>query len=386
MNVEEQIEYMEKKRGKNHELTIFRSWLDEKLPQYRNLFLIQVAGTNGKGSTSKWLDLMWQKKNKKVGMFTSPHLVDHCERIQVNDENISKRDWFRIYKKYEDFFEKCHLTMFEIDLWMAIAYFIEQQVDVGIIEVGLGGAKDATTSLDFKATLITNIGLDHQEYLGDTFAKVAREKAGVFKKGVPAFSVESKKECIRVFEEEAKRKDTPLYVYEVNQKQGFCYDGIQYAWSHLPEYQKSNLYLALKTMKYFDVFFMKEEIEQMIHDFSWRGRFMTLRKEPLVLVDGAHNVHGIEALISSLHGFRGHIYFSALKEKDVNTMIELLEMLHCPITLVSFDSYRLYPLETLSYPLISMDELKDIIKTTQEDILLCGSLYFVGDVLKFDCF
>ena len=155
-------------------------WLDEYLPEHKSLKKIQVAGTNGKGSTCKWLSMFLQSEDYKTGMFTSPHLISHTERIQIDSKDISLEDWERIYDTWDTFFEEKQLTMFEMDLWMALVYFIEQNVDVAIIEVGLGGRLDATTSLDYMATLITNVGLDHQEFLGDTLEQIAYEKSGIF--------------------------------------------------------------------------------------------------------------------------------------------------------------------------------------------------------------
>lgn len=377
MRYTELVQEMENKRGRNHDLNQFRSWLHEKGIRYQNCKMIQVAGTNGKGSTSMWLQKMLQKKGYTVGLFTSPHLVDHRERIRVNDYLISQNDWIDIYIRYASFFEERAMTMFEIDLWMAVVYFVEKDVDWAIIEVGLGGQRDATTALDYQATLITNIGLDHQEYLGDTIQDVARAKAGIFKKDVPALTTERKEECIEVFQKQARLVKTSLKIVP---KSEFG----NYDWNGLPTYQKENFALALSTLEILGFILTSEQLQSIIKDFQWAGRFMVLRKEPLVLLDGAHNVHGIQALIDSLQNFKGRIYFSALKEKDAPKMISMLQMLGCPITLVDFDSYRLYPLEDLELPIISMEQLDTIIKTTQSSILLCGSLYFVGDILKME--
>ena len=373
----ELVQEMENKRGRNHDLNQFRSWLHEKGIRYQDCKMIQVAGTNGKGSTSMWLQKMLQKQGYKVGLFTSPHLVDHRERIRVNDHLISQNDWVDIYTRYATFFEEHAMTMFEIDLWMAIVYFIEKDVDWAIMEVGLGGQRDATTALDYQATLITNIGLDHQEYLGDTIQDVARAKAGIFKKDVPALATEQKEECLEVFQKQAQWVQTSLKIIPKS-------EFIQYDWKGLPTYQKDNFALALSALETLGFTFTSEQLQSIISDFQWAGRFMVLRKEPLVLLDGAHNVHGVQALMDSLQDFKGHIYFSALKEKDAPKMISMLRTLDCPITLVDFDSYRLYPLEDLALPIISMEQLDHIIKTTQSSILLCGSLYFVGDILKME--
>ncbi|MBQ0064295.1 MAG: folylpolyglutamate synthase/dihydrofolate synthase [Firmicutes bacterium] len=383
MRVIEKIEKVENKRGRNHELALFRSWLDEKCPRHKELKNIQIAGTNGKGSTSQWLMMFLKENGKRVGVFTSPHLISHTERIRINEENISLEDWERIYDVYSDFFEEKEMTMFEIDLWMAVVYFVEQKVDYCVFEVGMGGQRDATTSLDYLVTAITNIGLDHQEYLGNTVEEIAQTKAGIFKKGVPALTSERKNSCVQVMEQQAQKAMTSFIVAHGESIQKdilyFVWKGKEYPFPQA-KYQVDNLALALSILE-----ILKEpaiNIEEILSGFMWEGRCMLLQENPKRIVDGGHNPHGIRALVDSLPDFRGKIYFSVLKEKDAKEMLKMLEELCSPITLVHFDSYRLYPLEQLGYPIIDMEEMFKRLKEEKEDCLLCGSLYFVGDVLK----
>lgn len=375
MNVQDKITKMESVRGKNHPLDEFKSWLDTYLPEHKDMKKIQVGGTNGKGSTCQWMRLFLQKEGYTVGMFTSPHLICHTERIRVQGENISLEDWQRIYDQYESLFLEKKMTMFEMDLWMAIAYFLERKVDYALIEVGMGGRLDATTALDYEATLITNVGMDHTEYLGDTLEKIAKEKAGIFKK--ESLALTSEVDCFDVLQQEAKRKGVILRKAE--------YDISNFDFSNLAKYQKTNLELALTTLdalKLLDT----EGIQDVIASFAWDGRFMKVKENPDVIVDGAHNVPGIQALVQSAQGFQGHIYFSVLREKDAESMIEILKSLNCPITLVHFDSYRLYDLDELEkhfgMKIIDFEQLMTILRAPCQNCLVCGSLYFVGDVLK----
>ena len=387
MNVQDKIKKVENVRGKNHDLLLFRKWLDEFLPDHRNLKKIQVGGTNGKGSTCKWLSMFLNSEGYRVGMFTSPHLVLHTERIQVDSCQISLKDWERIYDEWADFFEEKQLTMFEMDLWMAIVYFLKKKVDVAIVEVGLGGRLDATTSLDYMATLITNIGMDHQEYLGDTLEQIAYEKSGIFKPEAIALTTEKDPSCQKVMELVANYLNVMLGfvslsdVEKTSKGYKIIYNGVSYI-ADIPEYQIDNMILALETLFVLGYSISSEHIQKTMDTFDWTGRFTVLRKDPLVLVDGAHNVPGIQALINALGSFDGTIYFSVLKEKDAIDMIRELKRLNDKIVLVDFETDRLYPLEKLGLPIIKFDELASIIKNTKENILLCGSLYFVGDVLK----
>lgn len=381
MNVEDKINKMENCRGKNHDLLEFREWITSALPAHINMKKIQVAGTNGKGSTSIWLRDLLMKKGYRVGVFTSPHLIHHTERIRVNNTCISLMDWERIYDQYENIFSFYQMTMFEMDLWMAMAYFIEQNVDYCIIEVGMGGRLDATTALDYNACLITNVGLDHTEYLGDTFEQIAYEKSGIFKPGVPALTTESRPSCQKVMELIADYMHTPLCFIDCQETDVLRWNGMTF---HMkpPLYQAKNLSLALETLNVLGIWLEENEIQEVINQFHWDGRFMVLRKDPLVLLDGAHNTHGITALIHSLDDFKGKIYFSVLKEKDAPHMLDLLRQVSKDITLVEISSQRLYPLETLGYPIITVDELIREIRQTKTKSLLCGSLYYVGEVLE----
>ena len=386
MNVQEKILKIEKNKKHNHDLLEFRSWLTEFMPNHVYLRKVQVAGTNGKGSTCQWMNRLMMNSGFNVGMFTSPHLLSHLERIQVNGKNISYEDWERIYDQYEAFFEEKQLTMFEVDLWMAIAYFLEKNVDLAIIEVGLGGREDATTALDYLATVITNIGMDHTELLGDSIEQITYEKSCIFKPGVYALTTERKENSQRVMEQIAGFIQTPLgfvelpYEIEDGKAKFEWMDNTYYL--NPPFYQIDNLALALETLSCIGVFLEKEAVQKSIDEFSWNGRFTQISESPKIIIDGAHNPHGMEALIQSIPEWNGNIYFSALKEKDVETMLAMLKVYNRPIILVSFETERLYDLSKLNYPIISLDELMKKIESKEEDMLICGSLYFVGAVLE----
>lgn len=386
MQLEEKINYIETKIGENHDLLEFRSWLNTYLPAHQQLKKIQVGGTNGKGSTVAWMNQLLTKAGKKVGSFTSPHLLHHFERIRIGSQYISARDWERIYDQYASFFEEKNFTMFEIDLWMALAYFLEQEVDIALIEVGLGGRLDATTALDYQLLLITNVGMEHTELLGDSIEQITFEKAGIFKPGVIALTTETKENSQKVMEQVAGVIQTMLGFVSMPYKEK---DGkIEFVWHDYsytmkpPKYQLSNLALALEGLNQLGYYLKAEWIQEVIDSFEWEGRFMKLQEDPLILIDGAHNLDGITALVESLSSWSGSIYFSVLKDKDAIKMLELLSSYHCPITLVKMEKERAYPLEELGYPIIDEDELFERLHASEEDCLLCGSLYFVGDILN----
>lgn len=387
MDYKATIQYIETKKGLNHDLNQYRQWLNEQLPDHTQLLKIQVGGTNGKGSTVAWMNQLLSYQGVKTGVFTSPHLVTHRERIRIGKTMISENDWMRIYQQYEAFFEKENLTMFEIDLWMAMAYFLEQKVDIALIEVGLGGRLDATTALDYNLVMITNVGLEHCAILGDTIEQISYEKAGIFKPGYVALTTETKPNAKKVMEQVAGYMGTLLGFVEIPFKEIDDHQVI-FEWQdhtyvlHPPKYQIYNLSLALEGLNYLGYTLKPDYVQSVIDHFHWAGRFTIARKDPLIILDGAHNKEGIEALVASLGHFDGHIYFSVLKDKKAKEMLNVLETLHCPITLVSMDTARLYDLQTLNYPIINEKQLMVELQNTKDHTLVCGSLYFIGDFYK----
>lgn len=386
MSIEEKIKYIESKKGLNHELLDYRQWLTEAMPKHVHLPKIQVGGTNGKGSTVAWMNQLLTKSGYKVGVFTSPHLLNHRERICIGETMISETDWERIYDQYAPVFDEKEFTMFEIDLWMAMAYFLDRQVDIALIEVGLGGRLDATTALDYVLLLITNVGMDHRELLGDSIEQITFEKAGIFKPGVVALTTETKPDSQKVMEQVAAYIQTMLGFVEMPYKEEkgvITFQWMDHTYTmRPPKYQLSNLALALEGLHQLGYPLEKEDVQSVIDHFHWSGRFTIVRKEPLILVDGAHNTDGIHAFVESVGSFKGNIYFSALHDKDISDMLADLKTLDCPITLVRMKNDRAVSWDSAVYPIIDENELMNRLKATTEDSLLCGSLYFIGDLLK----
>ena len=386
MQKSEKIKRFESLRNQNHDLFTYRLWLTQFLPQHVDLHKIQVAGTNGKGSSAHWLHDLLVGSGYKVGLFTSPHLIQHTERIQINGEEISWQDWERIYDQYASFFEQNQFTMFEVDCWMATAYFLEQEVDIAIMEVGLGGRLDATTALDYDATLITNIGLDHNEILGDTLEQIAFEKAGIFKPNVPAISTEKKPECKSVMEQIAWSIQSPLTFAEVDYKKEkgkivFTWQDHKYYLSQ-PRFQLDNLVLALECLKALDIEIKPKTIQSVIDAYTHKARYMIVREKPLLILDSAHNVAGIQALVTSIEHKLSTIYFCAMKEKDVAAMLALLSQVNTEIIWVDLDLKRSFDPKDLGLKVVRVEEVISDINNKEKDILVCGSIYLVGEVLQ----
>ena len=268
---------------------------------HRQYKTIHVAGTNGKGSVSHTLASILQEAGYRVGLYTSPHLVDMRERIRVNGEMISKRRIIDFVKKERAFFEPLHPSFFEVLTALAFQYFAEQQVDVAVVEVGLGGRLDCTNIISPEFCVITNISFDHVALLGNTLAKIASEKAGIIKPHVPVVIGEHNAETRPVFEAKAEAvqapiifaEDTPeMSPYEVELK-GLC--------------QQKNTNTLLHTLRLLKKSFPKVKEQHIRDGFAHvventhlMGRWQTLREYPTVVCDTGHNVGGFEYIVKSL--------------------------------------------------------------------------------------
>lgn len=366
MTLEEKIASLETRTGSNRPPREFRQLIQEYIPHTLKIPAIQVAGTNGKGSTVTWLSLL--ADCPVIGVFTSPHMFSHFERIQINHQPIPAQDWERLYDTWLTLFEQHQFTMFEADLWMALIWFAENDADLLLMEVGLGGGRDATTALDYLATGITNIGRDHMQLLGDTLEDVARAKAGVFKRNVPAATCEENPAILQLLKEEARKAGTTLVVSPpVELPDSF------------PRYQESNLGLALALLNLAQI--RSLPIKQVEQSFFWPGRMQIISYSPLQVVDGAHNPEGIEALCQSMPPV-DRICFSVLADKQAPEMIRRLLETGKDLALVHFDSRRLANLETLSrqfhLPVITLEQAL----SETGSVLYCGSLRFAAAVLQ----
>ena len=285
---------------------------------------IHVAGTNGKGSVSHMLASVLQEAGYRVGLYTSPHMKDFRERIRVNGEMVSKEYVIRFIRENQEFFEDIRPSFFEMTVAMAFDYFESQQIDVAVVEVGMGGRLDSTNVIHPEISIITNIGLDHTAFLGETLPEIAREKAGVLKSGVPAVIGESHPETQSVFKERAKEVQTELYfadqVYELEPKEIFSplqssfrvynrhgeHELGEISTDLLGAYQRKNIATALKALDVLKETFLFDQdmvlrgLAHVKRNTGFLGRWQVLEEQPLVLCDTAHNAEGIEMNIGQL--------------------------------------------------------------------------------------
>jgi dihydrofolate synthase/folylpolyglutamate synthase len=284
---------------------------------------IHVGGTNGKGSTSHMLASILQEAGYKVGLYTSPHLKSFTERIRINGEEIPKRKVTSFIKKHTNFLTKQKLSFFEMTVGLAFDYFANEKVDIAIIEVGLGGRLDSTNIITPEVAVITNIGLDHTEFLGDTLPEIAFEKAGIIKNNIPVIIGEKQPEVLPVFLEKAKEFNSKIYVASKDVK--------SYASDLLGDYQKSNTKTAVAAIQHLQGFTVSEKniSEGLLHvvkNTNLKGRWQVLQEKPKVICDTAHNKEGLSIVLNQLkkeHYKKLHIVLGVVLDKNLVAILPM---------------------------------------------------------------
>lgn len=314
---------------------------------HRQYATIHVAGTNGKGSCSHTLASILQADGYRVGLYTSPHLVDFRERIRVNGTCISEEEVMRFVEEERNFFEPLHPSFFELTTALAFKYFADQQVDIAVIEVGLGGRLDCTNIIKPILSIITNISMDHTQFLGNTLAKIAGEKAGIIKPHVPVVIGETVPETRPVFEERAKQEGTPIVFAEDNPEiRSSAYDDQQHmrvyqtrsfgsiAGDLTGDYQEKNTNTVLTAVQQLLQQQVIRHAENIKKGFSkvaattgLLGRWQQMQSHPTVVCDTGHNVGGWNYLSLQLKQQQCEqlrIVFGMVDDKDLDTIMEML--------------------------------------------------------------
>jgi dihydrofolate synthase/folylpolyglutamate synthase len=288
---------------------------------------IHVAGTNGKGSTSHLLASVLQEAGYKVGLYTSPHLKDYRERISINGKNISEEYVCDFIKENKTFFEAHELSFFEMSVGLAFQYFVNQKTDINIIEVGMGGRLDATNIIKPLLSVITNIGLDHTQFLGDTLEAIAFEKAGIIKPKTPIIIGEYTPETEPVFLTKAKEMGSKIY---------FASDLIQktYPSALLGNYQVQNKKTVIQTIKVLQEqkilsiseIAIKKGFLNVIKNTGLQGRWQQLGANPKIICDTAHNAHGLKIVLNQIKSEKFdqlHIVLGLVNDKNLDEILPL---------------------------------------------------------------
>jgi dihydrofolate synthase/folylpolyglutamate synthase len=286
---------------------------------------IHVAGTNGKGSTSSMIASILQEAGYKVGLYTSPHLKDFRERIRINGEMISEEFVVEFIAQNKSFFEENQLSFFEMTVGLAFDYFAKEAVDVAVIEVGMGGRLDSTNIITPLVAVITNIGFDHVQFLGDTLAKIAFEKAGIIKKKIPVVIGEYNDETKLVFVAKSKIENAPIYFAQDNPE-------VTFDCALLGDYQDYNKKTVLQAIQVLQSEFqiatkhIKLGLKNVIQNTGLIGRWQILSQKPFVVCDTAHNSHGLIIVLHQVqkHDFDTlHIVLGVVNDKDLDSILPL---------------------------------------------------------------
>ncbi|TMU50450.1 bifunctional folylpolyglutamate synthase/dihydrofolate synthase [Flagellimonas algicola] len=285
---------------------------------------IHVAGTNGKGSSSHMLASVLQEAGYKVGLYTSPHLKDFRERIRINGKKIGKKSVKNFVKKHRSFFEHNELSFFEMTVGMAFHYFAKKQVDIAVIEVGLGGQWDSTNIIVPEVSLITNIGLDHTHILGDTLEKIALEKAGIIKKEIPVIISERQPETEGIFNIIAAKNNANISFAEDTTIENYKTD-------LLGDYQTKNIkgvVNALRALRGFRIKkrHIKEGLKKVAENTGLLGRWQVLGERPYLVCDAAHNKEGLQLVLNqiTMHKFEKlHMVLGFVNDKNLEDVLGL---------------------------------------------------------------
>ena len=281
---------------------------------------IHIAGTNGKGSTAHLISSILQEAGFKTGLYTSPHLKDFRERIKINGVKINENDVISFVTTNKKNFEKINMSFFEYTVALAFDHFAKEKVDIAIIETGLGGKLDSTNIISPEISVITNIGYDHMNLLGNSLKQIAIEKAGIIKEKTPVLIGRKQIETETVFEEKASQKNTSVFYAKQNEVK-----------FNVPNYQKENINTSISAIKILDWKISNQEINDGIKNVNQntglRGRWETLSKNPKIICDTGHNVDGISNIINQLKQIKFnklHIVFGTVNDKKINDILNLL--------------------------------------------------------------
>ncbi|WP_440069119.1 bifunctional folylpolyglutamate synthase/dihydrofolate synthase [Tenacibaculum discolor] len=305
------------------DLTNITALCDELGDPQKKFKTIHVGGTNGKGSTSHMIASILQEAGCKVGLYTSPHLKNFTERIRINGEEISREAVIEFIEKNKNFLEKQGLSFFEMTVGMAFKEFANQKVDVAVIEVGLGGRLDSTNIIIPEVSVITNIGLDHTQFLGETLPEIAFEKAGIIKKGVPVVIGERQKEIENVFIAKAEECSSSI-IFASDEEQYYTTD-------LLGDYQKNNVKTAVKAIQQLKGVAISEKnikngLSKVVKNTNLKGRWQVLQEHPKVICDTAHNKEGLFYTLQQLKKEKYkqlHIVLGVVSDKNLSEILPM---------------------------------------------------------------
>ncbi|HZJ89793.1 MAG TPA: Mur ligase family protein [Bacilli bacterium] len=362
---------------------------------------IHIAGTNGKGSTAMFLFEMFRAAGYKTALYISPHFKVHNELARVNDQYIPDSFIKEVIVKHLTAIEKYQLSFFEVMTFVSFKYFESEDVDVAIIEAGLGGLIDATNIFTPTISVITNIHKDHIVEIGPDISDIARHKAGIIKPGVPVVIGVRNEELIKIIERVAGEKKSPIItktkavgqIFKDVDSMTFVWQEKTYELNSGAVYETSNAAMALETIMYLTanniIPIGNKEIKKGLKNAKMPARYTIVSKKPLVIVDGAHNMHGIRALIASVKAL-GHkqikVVYAAFYEKEILRILDFFKTEELDVTLTTFEHERAsksFPIAKFPFEQDYKEAIAKAIKENEKSVVvICGSLYFASLVLE----
>ncbi|MCX7829651.1 MAG: bifunctional folylpolyglutamate synthase/dihydrofolate synthase [Acidobacteria bacterium] len=376
---------------------------------------ILIGGTNGKGSTAAYIESILRESGYKTGLFTSPHLIDVRERIRINGDLISKKYFSSIITRIKNIVLELKAeriideapTFFEVLTLASFIAFQEKNIDIAVVEVGMGGKNDCTNILEPLISIVTNVSFDHQQYLGRSIRKIAEEKSGIFRKDKFAVIGKTSPISLKYLKENGERicaKIECMKDFKIATKNGECFFSYREKIVKFPlppllgRHQIDNASLAVfvcEKLKELGFEILEEGIKKGIQNCKWEGRIQKIMQNPITYIDGAHNIDGIKKLKDFAQNLKGRkiLVFSALKDKPIKKMVKILQPYFSEIIFTRVNMKRgaercdfqkilknrkfLFEEEPISALTLARKKAgKDGV------VIVCGSLYLVGEILK----
>lgn len=393
MNLENKITLLESKKSSTPSNNMYRvkKALDDFNISFDNITKIHVTGTNGKGSTCYYSKNLISLKYKKVGMFTSPYITIFNERIMINDEFINDKDLekyidFVLYNNYFDDF-----SFFESITFIGFKYFYDKKVDAIIIEVGIGGLYDVTNVINYDYSIITNVGMDHMDKLGNTIEEIFENKIGIVKgKSKLITTIENFDDKI---DKICKERNSKYYLLKNTNFKIISYNPITfeflnnlYKLNSFAYYEVKNAILAIKLAYLLNIDIKTNIFKEKLFNTYIPGRFEIIENNPYIIVDGAHNIHGITAVVESIKKIyknkKINVILSILKPKDVDAIISKIKDISNNIYYYEFEDPRNYKYKEIEEKDNSISKFNYTKLNDNEIYLFTGSLHFVSYIKK----
>ena len=372
---------------------------------------VHITGTNGKGSTSYYLATLLKKAGQKTGLFVSPYVYRFNERIQLNNQDISDQDLVKAANKVQAAFEEIQkedndfsLVTFEYEVAIAFVYFADQKCDYAVIEVGIGGEHDKTNVITPEASIITTIGLDHEQIIGPTIQDIAREKSGIIKRNRPVVLGNVPQEVLPILKQRAEKEQAPLFQlgrdFEVKLDEQIAYSDNEHelTFKLRPQVEGFDVAIAVRTFFLLDLPLTNEKVEQAIDQTVIPGRYQVLQNKPLIILDGAHNIQAMTNLLKTVHQLaekrQGHLHalVTMMKDKDLEQVFALFKQ-NDAVLLTTLDYPRVakhndFPIDVQRRYNYERDYQRGFTtlknKMADDDILLVtGSFYLVSAILNW---